>query len=1022
MSGRSTRCRTLGPAVLAVIVFSCSAPPSAVALERNVPGDAYFEGLDSLYGGDYGDAVKIFENELRHAIRTPQTRWIDSICYHAMLGESYYNIRQLDRALEHYNAALRLYLSFPDWLVRINFNSYSIRNRGPVAAQVTPWGRSTRTSVVGNFGDTMLSARQTARVIENKEGGKAILNETSYRPINGLEIMRCLATAIRRRGEILGPVARYDSMSRSLTSTLAKRPAPPNHWTQGWVDLLLGLAYQARGKDIDAKKYLTRGLVVGGEFDHPLTGVALVELGRIALSEDKLDAAAAMFAEATYQGFIYGDPAVIEEAFRYGHQTHLLSNAKGLYRPIPAAVTWASRSRMRHYHTITALNLTAAENFAFMGQTAAATRFLSDARRSMSRGEDISNSYLGSLWNYLNAQILYQRGRDAAGDKALQAALAMGRKGSMRLYHIAATQKLYRSGKLSGREALKLFEKVLDDPGGREWVGDPFESLTYLMTPHEAPLDDWFDVALESHRNDPRLAIKIADLARRHHFYNSLPMGGRLLSLRWLLEAPSDAMGKTANLRRDALKDRYKKYTKVSRAARDLHGRLVRGPKVNPLGPIHKRQSELLDELAKLAAEQERMLREIALRREPSSYVFPPVWDPERIEKKLPERTGILLFHRTQRNFRVFLLANKGYGSWKIDSPKLLHKKTIDLLRAVGNHGHAADLDQKDLADDSWKKPAKELWELITKGAKVDITKDFDELIIVPDGFLWHVPFEMLQIPDGNQTRSLISKMRIRYVPTVSLAVSDRQGRKQLPNTAVVLGKMMPKDDDELSQRIYEKMKKSMPGTQALAEPLPAASPLYASLFDRLIVLDEIDTKGSGAFNWSVLPMDKSRSAGALERWFTLPWGGPDQIILPGFHTAAETSLRGQSVATSGDEVFLSMCGLMSTGARTVLISRWRTGGPSAGNLVREFTQELTHTTAAEAWQRSVELSLDATLDPAREPRIKDRLKVEGELRADHPMFWAGYMLVDTGSPAKKPDKEPEDAIKIELDRLKPKK
>jgi tetratricopeptide (TPR) repeat protein len=1025
MRFQTSCCRSaLSAARSAVCIAICLAvlASPAVALDRNVPGDGYYDGLDLLYAGNYNDAVKVFEYELRHAIRTPDTRWIDSICYHAMLGEAYYNVRELDRALEHYNSAVRLYLAFPDWLMRINYTSYPIRPAGRVSTKVTPWGRSTRTSVVGEFGETMLSARQSLRQIENEDGGKALLKETSYRPINGLEIMRCLATAVRRRGEILGPVARYDSMSSSLLKTLAKRPAPPNHWTQGWIDLLIGLAYQSRGKEIDAKKFLTRSLIVGGEFDHPLTGVALVELGRLALEEDKLDAAAAMFAEATYQGFIYGEPTIIEEAFRYGHQTHLLSNAKGLYRPIPAAVTWSSRSRMRHYHTITALNLIAAENLAFMGQTSAASKSLAEARRSMARGEDTSRSYLGAQWNYLNAQILYQGGRTTAGTKALDTALALGRKGSMRLYHIRATQNLYRTGKLSSREALKLFDKVLDDPGGRQWVGDPFESLIYLMTPHEGPLDDWFDVALESNRNDPRLAIKIADLARRHHFYNSLPMGGRLLSLRWLLEAPSEAMGKTANLRRDALRDRYKKYTEISRAARTLQGRLLRGPKVNPLGPIHTRQSELLGELAKLATAQEQILREIALRREPSSYVFPPVWDAERIEKKLPDRTGVLLFHGTSRNFRVFLLANNGYGNWKIESPQLLRKKTIELLRAVGNHGHAAELNQKELADDKWKPVAKEIWELLTKGAKVDITKNFDELVIVPDGFLWHLPFEMLQIPDGNQTRSLVSKIRLRYVPTVSLAVSDRQGRKQLPNTAVVVGKMLPRDSEADVKEMYERLKKSMPGTQALEQPLPAPSPLYASLFDRLIVLDEIDTRGANAYNWSVMPMDKSRSLGSLGHWFPLPWRAPDQIILPGFHTAAETSLRGASPTSSGDEVFLSMCGLMSTGARTVLLSRWRTGGQSAGNLMHEFTQELTHTTAAEAWQRSIELSLDTDLDPAREPRIKNSTKAEGKIHADHPLFWAGYMLVDTGSPAKIPDKKPVDAIKIEIDRLLPKK
>ena len=77
-----------------------------------------------------------------------------------------------------------------------------------------------------------------------------------------------------------------------------------------------------------------------------------------------------------------------------------------------------------------------------------------------------------------------------------------------------------------------------------------------------------------------------------------------------------------------------------------------------------------------------------------------------------------------------------------------------------------------------------------------------------------------------------------------------------------------------------------------------------------------------------------------------MPWGGPEQILLPGFHTAAESSLRRTG---SGNELFLATCGLMANGARTVLLSTWRTGGQSSFDLVREFAQELPHTSAADA-------------------------------------------------------------------------
>jgi hypothetical protein len=52
---------------------------------------------------------------------------------------------------------------------------------------------------------------------------------------------------------------------------------------------------------------------------------------------------------------------------------------------------------------------------------------------------------------------------------------------------------------------------------------------------------------------------------------------------------------------------------------------------------------------------------------------------------------------------------------------------------------------------------------------------------------------------------------------------------------------------------------------------------------------------------------------------------------------------------------------------------------------------------ATEAWQRSVLLARESTLDPALEPRLKRAEKLEEAPTANHPFFWAGYLLVDTG-------------------------
>jgi len=63
---------------------------------------------------------------------------------------------------------------------------------------------------------------------------------------------------------------------------------------------------------------------------------------------------------------------------------------------------------------------------------------------------------------------------------------------------------------------------------------------------------------------------------------------------------------------------------------------------------------------------------------------------------------------------------------------------------------------------------------------------------------------------------------------------------------------------------------------------------------------------------------------------------------------------------------------------------------------MREFIQELPHQSAASAWRRSVQLAEGRSLDPAQEGRVKGAKPGEG-IRADHPFFWSGYMVVDTG-------------------------
>jgi hypothetical protein len=245
----------------------------------------------------------------------------------------------------------------------------------------------------------------------------------------------------------------------------------------------------------------------------------------------------------------------------------------------------------------------------------------------------------------------------------------------------------------------------------------------------------------------------------------------------------------------------------------------------------------------------------------------------------------------------------------------------------------------------------------------------------------------------------------------MGLAVGDPRGRRQAGRTAVVVGRLFPRDEPAVTQFAFDELSRVVPGAVALREPMPATSDVFSSLFDGLIVLDDITSTDLPAYEQSLLELDKGSPGSRLDDWFALPFGGPASVILPGFHTAAENSLKRSKPVDAGEEVFQAVMGLMASGAQTVLLSSWRTGGQTSFDLVREFALELPHSTAAEAWQRSVLLARNNRLQEDLEPRL-DLRGAENPPPATHPFFWSGYQLIDTGTaPHKAEDDAGEDVV-----------
>ena len=236
-------------------------------------------------------------------------------CYYTMCGECYYQMGQNARALDQYTAALKLYTAYYDWMLRVQFPA--VIPPGGVGAGRGALGDHAAANAGGPIPaqfNTLQGQINNNAVVQ--QGG--VVQAPMLVPIGAAEIVRTTTLAMRRRRELMGPVCKFDPLTNDLVKVLTARPAPPNNWSQAWIDVQLGSAYASTGNLAQAAQLLERSLVVLGELDHPLTATGLLELGQIALQVGDLPTASRYFEEATYAAATYLDPLILEEAFRWG--------------------------------------------------------------------------------------------------------------------------------------------------------------------------------------------------------------------------------------------------------------------------------------------------------------------------------------------------------------------------------------------------------------------------------------------------------------------------------------------------------------------------------------------------------------------------------------------------------------------------------------------------------------------------------------------------------------------------------
>jgi len=957
---------------------------------RSYPNQTYFQAFGYVNRGDFRRGLMAFKSAAKLGLRSTEGRWVDSVCHFTMIGECHYQLGDLPNAINAYESALELVTAYPDWMLRVEFPPTIDPSQSTERMKIS-WGPSSRNTVMGRFRDhysTLFGRLRNDEVF--RSGG--VVAPPEFNQVHVAEIVRCTALSLRRRKELLGPICRYDRLTQPLLQALSGRVSPVNHWSTPWAQVQLGLAHLCADQTVEATGLLENSLVIMGRYDHPLTATALVELGKIHWDQGRFEPALHHFFEATLSAAQFHQSDLVREAFELANRAHLAVNPGILYAPLVAASPWAKRENMNFLEA--SLRVEIAEGLVALNDHSDAQPMIADAARIIKR-RDISSVALAAQFQFLMASTSLQLGQRIPGMQHLKTALELNASMSSRLFQLRFVDQLYNGGTITPRIASGLYSTLLKEPRDTDWNTDPLGSLTILTSDRQTYLEDWFDISMRG--NETTQAIEISERVKRDRFLREHPLGGRLLALQWVLEAPVELLGPHAMRQRQNLFEAYPEYREASERSAALSRETA------------LQHRKLYAELSEISAVQEEILLRMSVDRAPAEIAFPPLLKVEDIQADLAEEELAVMFHGTKRQIYAFMLSRDQQAAWTIKNPGKLHGELARLLKGIGLTSVDNPVAGDQLNNDSWQKHSENLTRLIFDDKQQGFWNRYNLLTVVPDGFLWYLPFEVLRVVDDFGEQSLLSRTAIRYVPTLSLAAPDRRGLKPNPRRAAVVNVIHPAEDHALVREQFEKLNEINGRFAEVVGPLPTTGNNLVSSIDQLLVLNDMKGTSSKSLDWSLLPTKRGSQNESLGSWFSLPWGGPSLVMLPGFHTEAE---RGLKRTSNGHELFLATTSLIANGTRTALISRWRNGGQTTYDLLHEFYQEYENLSPARSWRRAIEVVGEHEIDPEFEPRVNPT-DPPSKILASHPFLSGNFLLVDR-SPDRSSSNDGVDTAQVE--------
>jgi CHAT domain-containing protein/lipopolysaccharide biosynthesis regulator YciM len=311
-------------------------------------------------------------------------------------------------------------------------------------------------------------------------------------------------------------------------------------------------------------------------------------------------------------------------------------------------------------------------------------------------------------------------------------------------------------------------------------------------------------------------------------------------------------------------------------------------------------------------------------------------------------------------------------------------------------------------SDNRFPKPARELYDLLIKPAAAQF-QGKTRLLIVPDGALWELPFQVLRTP---RNRYLIDDHTISYAPSLTVLREMINAHHMKEPWSLAAPRLLAMGNPALGAQPLIRA-----GAASMAEefdPLPEAerqvralARVYGPAHSQIYVGPAASEKQfkSMAQDYDILhlathgilddrsPMyshllltptpDATQEDGVLEARELMKLElRANLVVLSACETARGSVSRGEGMIGLTWALFVA-------GAPTTLVSQWKVSSDSTAQLMIEFHRRLRSDPAhppGSARPKSVAEALRAAA-----------LKLKRDSRYQHPFHWAGFVVVGVG-------------------------